>query len=58
MKKTDELRKLRAMLVHALERLANARIDHSLTDDIRGTKVDMIKKEIEIIKADIKKLGV
>ena len=58
MKKTDELRKLRAKLVHALERLANARSDHSLADYIRGTKVDMIKKEIEIIKAEIKKLGV
>lgn len=58
MKKSDELRKLRAKLVHTLERLSDARRDHSLTEYLRGVKVDMIKKEIEILKAEIKKLGV
>lgn len=57
MKKIELLRKLRFDMELAYERLGAARRDHTLTEYIRGEKVDMIKKEIEIIREQIKKLG-
>ena len=57
MKKTDRLRKLQTDYKNAFERLGAARRDRSLTEYLRGTKVDMIRKEMEIIRAEIKKLN-
>ena len=57
MKKTDRLRKLQTDYRNAFERLGAAMRDHHLTEYLRGTKVDMIRKEMEIIRAEIKKLN-